>query len=348
MLYRDLATTNLKVCALAQFPRRSMSKPIILVMAVLLAFPSGCSPRGDSQTTEPSHQFQEFLSSHTVLSDPPGIAFRVVYMQKQTPSQIMLTWGKVKGFNRIFSTAVLNDEPNFFPTSSRIDDESMMDSLSEYLEIEKLDWINGGNESYGFGVAPNDQGFLLNGATEMPRAVVSSSCVPFASVFDSCLISELENKYTVESFGDSKSKTFPNSIAVKVKHRTKEISKTLYFDPEFGFCTGTTFWESDQVESQFINRYRRTDSSWQLVGTEAYFRNSEGDMELERYECFLEWQRDESLLTKKCFLTHYDLPEPIFMKRPNRRWLYLSLAGIVISTLAIWIVVRSRRQSQCP
>ncbi len=309
-----------------------------MVFAILV----GC---GRNEKGTPSLQFEKFVGSHQHLSHPPQYSFKSVYMQKPAPNNHTVTWGKIDGYFRFFNVTNLKNQPNIFPKSIRVDYETLAKSLESYVDVEKEDWIAVGNSTYGFSVRPNnaEKNHTLLGFHETPIEVVTPSSIPFASLYDNCFYKNIELFYTIEEVTQANSDIFPNSIAVKMKHKTKNYSKILYFDTEEGVSTGEQSIESSSVSSQMIFRYDKTGERWRFLASEVYFPDSQGELELTRVHYFLEWKLDDSLDTKTCFLSHYGLPEPPSNSKPNRIWIYLSIGSGALLVVIAFIVLKRKQ-----
>ncbi len=318
---------------------------LLFCMSFLLVFCVGCE---SEQRGAPSQKFKTFLGKHAFFSNPPSHSFRAVYLQKHIPNSLTVTWGKVDGVYRSFKVALLKDQPDCFPKTNDVDYDALAEKFSPYKMLEEFDWINGGNASYGFGVKeePGGAGYLLNGAEKMPNAIVNDSCIPFSSIYDNCLMKDIEQHYAIEEVSSTNNKTYPNAVTVRTKHKTKSFTKIFYFDAKHGVCIGEQTMDpsSTKIDSQMIYRYDKTDSEWRLRGTEAYFPDENDDLQLSRIDFFLEWKLDDSLDTKTCYLRHYDYPEPVFETKQNRLWLYLTIGSVALLAVITSIVLR-RKQS---
>lgn len=290
---------------------------------------AGCAK--SVETNSHGQQFLKFVSSKPKLSSPPVHSFRVVMLNKSSPDVHFLSWGSVDEFNRSFKVALVKNQPNVFPAEGGVRYNDLSKKLEPLKDYQNYDWINGGNEVYGFGVKQdaNSDGFLLNGVEDMPKAVITSSCMPFASFFDRCYLVSLFDLYEIESFAKSVDESYPDAFALSMNSKKAAFSKVLYFDADDGYCLGEQVLEASVVTTKTIYRYEMSNEGKVFKAAEIYIGSKEKPVELERIHYFLDWKLGGSLDQDKCYVSYYGFPEPGFGKKPSTLWWYVCVVAIV-------------------
>lgn len=316
-------------------------------MALLLLFVSGCNRKASAPRNA---AFQKLIQSHPLFSNPPAHSFRAVLIQKASPEFHVLTWGSVSGNSWSFRVSNLLNRPNIFPATTPVDYEALSNKMNEYIDVEQSDRINAGNGNYSFSVKKTDssEDYLLTGLDETPYEVVTPSCVPFASMYDNCYLKNIEQHHEIEEVFPAKAEAFQGSTAVRMNHRTEDISKIVYIDEQRGCCIGERiFSPSTQLNSQIVYRYDNSGSELRLRASEVYFPDSNGKLELSRIHYFLSWSLDDSLDLKTCYLKHYGLPEPA-KSSTRSSWLPTlgCIALVVLVLLSFTVVNRNRAHDE--
>lgn len=332
-LYRETAGQMLSL--------RSISA---IGMALLLVPLVGC---GSGSGIARNAQYQKLIQSHSSLSKSPAHSFRTVFIQKASPDFHIITWGDVSGDSWLFRVANLSSRPDIFPTTTPVDYEAIADTMAQYLDFEQAEWVASGNGDYSFSVkeTDSDSDFLLIGLEEDPNEVVTPSCMPFGSMYDHCYLKNIEAQYEIEEIAASTDAAFPNSTAVRMNHRTKNFSKTLYFDEQQGRRIGERVFDPpSELQSQVILRYSDNERDSRLQAIEVYFPSSNGKLELARIHYFLSWELGERLEKNRCYLSYYGLPEPT-VSSSNRRWSYFSIGCLAFVSLFILVAITRKRRN---
>ena len=306
---------------------------------VLANFPGCGKPKSSG-----SIAFQKFVNSHPLLHSPPSHRFRFIHRNQSQREKVSLIWGDCDGFYSVFKVKNGIELTNLSGGTSSNEFKLEEPDLSKLKDWKECDWINGRNEQYGFGVRPDDQGFAFNGVQASAKQVVTPSSLPFALVGVKCFIRDVESEFEIIDFLASETQFFPDSMALKLLHRAKNYSTTVFLNRNYGNCTGYESFDADgKMTGRTLNHYRMISGQPVPLAQEVFFTAENGAIELSRSTVFLEWELSDELSYEQCAVSHYGFPEPEFSKISNRHWMVWLVGSFAIISIG-FIVFRKLKK----